>query len=453
MVFERIVSEGLAHYSYFLGQGTKALVIDPRRDCQIYVDMAADAGMRITDILETHRNEDYVIGSVELANRTGAEIWHVDAELDYEYGQAVEEGQTWSLGARTLRALSTPGHTPGSMSYVLEEGDGYPWMVFTGDALFAGDVGRTDLPGLDRIEEMTGLLYDSIFEKLLPLGDEVIVCPAHGAGSVCGAGIVDRNWTTIGIERAHNPKLQFKTKNAFIDEVGVALERPPYFRKMEALNLQGAPLPGGRLPTPTPMAPEAFAEVAKTGQVVDIRSEFAFGSAHVPDSLSIWEDGVPSFAGWFLGYDTPIYAVSAKDDVEQFTRMMVRIGYDQVDGFLAGGMHAWHGAGLASQATGTVTVQQLCHILDAKEEPWILDVRSDEELAESKIPLAHHIHLTQLPEKMDQVPQDRPVYIFCGSGLRSMIAASLLRPEGWEHLFVVLGGMSGWNSVSCPLEE
>ena len=171
MLFHRIESEGLSQYSYLLGSAGEAVVIDPRRDVEVYLELSERNGYHIGDILETHRNEDFVIGSVELAEKTGAEVWHADSELAYGYGKGVAEGQEWALGKIALRAMSTPGHTPGSMSYVLVDASGGPMMVFTGDTLFAGEVGRIDLPGRGRIQEMAGLLHDSIFKKLLPLGD------------------------------------------------------------------------------------------------------------------------------------------------------------------------------------------------------------------------------------------------------------------------------------------
>ena len=170
MLFERVESEGLAHYSYIVGDRNEAVVIDPRRDCEVYSKMASKEGMRIATVIETHRNEDYVIGSMELSARTGAEVWHADGELDYRYGEAVEDGMTWNVGRFKIEAISTPGHTPGSMSYLLRDAGGDPWIVFTGDALFAGDLGRVDLLGMDRAEEMADQLYDSVFKRLLPLG-------------------------------------------------------------------------------------------------------------------------------------------------------------------------------------------------------------------------------------------------------------------------------------------
>lgn len=451
MLFERIESTGLAHYSYLVGDQHEAMVIDPRRDCGVYVDKASRAGFRITHILETHRNEDYVIGSVELAERTEAQVWHADAQWDYGYGEPVTDGQTWRVGRLELEAIHSPGHTPGMMSYLLRDADGSPWVVFTGDALFAGDVGRVDLLGLERMEEMAGLLYETLFDKLLALPDDVLVCPAHGAGSVCGGSIADRVWTTIGLERRLNPKLQYTERDDFIAHVPEKLERPPYFRRMEVWNLEGAPLMGP-LPAPTPLKPAAFAERAQDALVLDTRMELGFGAAHVPDALSIWMGGLASFAGWFLPYDVPILLVNEDDDPSAAVRHLVRLGYDDLAGSLAGGLLSWHMAGRRSEAVETITVQELCHRLDADEAPWILDVRSAEELEdEGEIPDAHHVHITQLPLHLDDIPRDRPVYLFCGSGLRSMIGASLLQREGWSDLTVVLGGLAGWNSTTCPL--
>jgi hydroxyacylglutathione hydrolase len=470
MLFERIESPGLAHLSYLVGDGGVAAVIDPRRDCEVYVQKATAAGQRIAFILETHRNEDYVVGSLELAARTGAEIWHADGvpgyePWDYRYGEAVKDGQTWQLGRLVLRALHTPGHTPGSMSYLLHEPGGAPWMVFTGDVLFAGEVGRVDLLGMDRAEEMAGLLYRSLFERLLPLGDHILVCPAHGPGSVCGSAIQERPWTTIGLERRLNRRLHVSDRDEFVVGVVRELERPPYFRRMEKLNLEGAPLLG-TLPSPPPLSSVEVAERAAKSSVVDTRVELGFGAAHVPGALSIGLGSLASFAGWFLPYDRPILLVNESGasppggDLEAAVRTLVRLGYDDgpggLAGYLSGGMHAWHAAGLESRSIGMITVEELCRRSFAPkggESPWVLDVRSQEEFETGgRIDGAHQIQLTQLPGALDQVPTDRTIYIFCGSGRRSMIAASILRRAGWTELRVVLGGMAGWNSVRCELD-
>ena len=454
MLFERIVSKGLAHYSYLIGDKNDAVVIDPRRDCATYIEKASPEGMRIAHILETHRNEDYFVGSTALAARTGAEVWHADAELDYRYGKAAVPGQRWKVGRLEFEAISTPGHTPGSMSYLLRDPSGLDWAVFTGDALFAGDVGRIDLMGQDKAAWMAGRLYDSIFHKLLPLGDGVVVCPAHGAGSVCGESIAERLWTTIGLERQHNLRLQVNGKEEFVANLLKGEpERPPYFRMMEKVNLLGEPALEA-LPSPRPLAAKDFEAAAKTAQVLDTRLELGFSAAHVPGAQSIWLDGLASFAGWFLCYDRPILLVGEGNDTDEAARILIRLGFDNIAGFLAGGMLGGHMSGLPSASMRTVTVQELCRLLDSDERPWILDVRSDEELAkDGRIAAAHHIPITRIQERKDEVPKSRTVHIFCGSGLRSMIAASYLAANGWTDQVVILGGMAGWKSKKCPVKK
>jgi hydroxyacylglutathione hydrolase len=451
MLFKRIESEGLAHYSYLLGDTGEAVVIDPRRDIDVYL-AAEKTGYHIGHIMETHRNEDYLVGSIALAEKTGAEIWHADAQLPYRYGNEVKEGQEWRFGGNNLRAVSTPGHTPGSFSYVLNGADDIPQMVFTGDTLFAGEVGRTDLLGEDRIHEMTDRLYDSIVKKLLPLGDGVIVCPAHGAGSVCGSSITDRPLTTIGIERHSNPRLQIREREEFIRAIGINLEKPPYFKKMEEENLSG-PSNVEVLPELFPLSPERFGELAHESIILDTGFD-GFGSAHIPGAINIWPGGLSSFAGWFIPVDWPLLLVCEDYCLETVVNQLRRIGYDRIQGYLAGGILAWHKAGRNTISIPTITVPELCYRLDKDDETWVLDVRSQTELDdEGEITGAYHIHVTQIPERSAEIPGDRPVFIFCGSGLRSMIAASLLQREGRRNINVVLGGFSAWRSVSCPLKK
>ena len=453
MLFERIVSEGLAHYSYLIGDKNEALVIDPRRDCSVYVKKASSAGMRIAHILETHRNEDYFVGSMELAGRSGAEIWHADSQWDYRYGNPVQPGQKWKVGRLEFEAIPTPGHTPGSMSYLLKDPTGLPWIIFCGDALFAGDVGRIDLMGRDMAPKMASLLYHSLFEKLLPLGDEVIVCPAHGSGSVCGEAIAERLWTTIGLERKHNLRLLARNKEEFVANLlNSQPDRPPYFSRMEKVNLEGEPILVA-LPSIRPLAPKDFQALAEKAQILDTRMELEFGAAHLPGAQSIWLDGLASFAGWFLSYDKPILLVTQTNDPEKEIRILIRLGFDNIAGYLAGGMLNWHMSGRESASISTITVQELCRLLDRDEPIWILDVRSDSELKkDGQIAGAQHIHITEIAKRLDEVPKNKSVHVFCGSGMRSMIAASFLKAKGWKDLVVILGGMAGWRSKKCPLK-
>ncbi len=452
MLFKRIESEGLAHYSYIIGDQNEAVLIDPRRDVEKYIDLASEHGMNIKTVLETHRNEDYVIGSYEIKKRTGAKIYHADKELDYTYGEPAEENDTWNVGRLKLEAIHTPGHTLGSMSYILYDPDGKPWMIFTGDALFAGDVGRVDFYGQENLESMAYKLYDSIFNKILPLGDGVIVCPAHGSGSVCAGEIAEREITTIGIEKERNPKLQVEDKEEFAEKVGEMLEYPPYFEKMEEMNLEllEYPLSGKIMEY---LSPKEFKNRAEEAVILDTRKELSFGASHIPGAISIWEDGIPSFAGWFLPYDRPILLVDESGDPSEAVTYLHRLGYDNIEGCLSGGMLSWHMSGQESKSIDTVNVQEVCSILDEKESTFLLDVRPKDEIKkEGRIEGAKEIHITQLPERMEEVPKDKEVYVFCGSGLRSMTAASLLKRNEWEDIHVVLGGLSGWSSTTCPVE-
>jgi hydroxyacylglutathione hydrolase len=450
MLFERIESEGLSHYSYILGYGGTAAVIAPRRDCEIYVQTAAAHALRIRHIFETHRNEDYVSGSVELAAITGAEIWHADSQWDYRYGTGVQDGQEWRIGPLKLTALLSPGHTPGMMSYLLHDDTGAPWMLFTGDALFAGDVGRVDFMGTDKLEEMASLLYGTIFERFLPLGDGVIVCPAHGPGSVCGSDISNRTWTTIGLERCHNPKLQLVEPFRFVLETAKDHEKAPYFHKMEQLNVEGPPILG-RLPVLTPLGPHRFKERMDGCVVVDTRMPDGFGCSHIAGAISIWEEGLPGYAGWFLPYDRPLLLVVDEGREEAVVRALIRMGYDSLEGYLAGGMQGWHEAGLPTAGTGMVEAQEFCALLERHASVHLLDVRSSAELAAGDaMDGARHIHVTQLPAHLNEIPGDKPLYVFCATGRRSTVAASLLQNAGFKNVNVVAGGYTAWKTITCP---
>ena len=454
MLFEKIKSPGLAHISYLIGDDNEAVVIDPRRDIDIYLEKAVEEGYKITKIFETHRNEDYIIGSTELKAKTGAEIWHADEMFDYQYGNSVQDGQEFRIGSLKIETIHTPGHTPGSMTYVLYGYEGEPWMVFTGDVLFAGDVGRIDFLGEENLEKTGSWLYNSIFNEILPLGDEVILCPAHGAGSVCASAIAERELTTIGIERKVNPKLQVENKEEFIELVGKMLEYPPYFKNMEESNLTGRELLAN-YEKPTTLSAAEFAQAMKNDDtyIIDVRTETSFAAAHIPGSISIPLQNLPSFVGWFIPVGAKILLVTEGEYPKEAIRDLYRTGYDNILGYLNGGIISWHMAGKNSISVNTVTVDKLCTLLDTDpEDRFILDIRSEDELEEEgEIQDAENIHLTQLPEHYDELPQDKPLYIFCGSGLRSMTAASLMQNQGFINQRVVLGGLIAWNSTTCPI--
>lgn len=443
MILERIISEGLAHYSYFLAEGWDAVVIDPRRDVDIYLDLARRFGVRITAILETHRHEDFVLGSRELSARSAAPIWHADAQLPYLYGEAAREGQRWTLGSLTLRALSTPGHTPGSMSYVLEFSNGQPWMVFTGDTLFADEVGRVDFFGEAMASLLAEQLYDSLTTKLLPLGDGVVMWPAHGAGSMCGGAIADRSWTTLGLERALNPRLALSRK-AFVDTVATLLPHPPYITRVEAWNLEGAPFWADIAP-PRLLKPEEGAALLENDnvQVIDVRPLPAFAAAHLPGALAMETSRLPMMAGWFLDGKRPVMLVCDGDPTPAVTALR-RLGFDDVVGYLEG-VEEWIWAGLPVQQVALVTAEALRRELTSSTPPQVLDVRTPDEVASGAVPGALHIPLVRLPEHLKELPH-RPLTLYCGGGPRSLLAASLLQRAGWAEVRVLVGGFAAWHT-------
>lgn len=458
MFFKRIETEGLAHWSYMIGDRDAIAVIDPRRDVGIYLEEARRAKKKITFILETHRNEDYIIGSRELADLTGATVLisgHDD--LAYSYGTRILDQESIKLGKITIKAIHTPGHTLGHMCYAAYLNNGtQPYMLFTGDTLFAGDVGRTDFYGKDRLAEMTGLLYDSITQKLFPLGDHVILCPSHGAGSACGSGIEDRQWTTLGYERMFNPKLQHATRESFTLNLGKVLPKPPYFSKMEKCNLLGAPYMGG-LNTLSPTGINELrsiiakqpAEPGPGPAIIDVREEAAFCASHIPNSLYISKNSLASYLGWFVDVESPLYFITndySEASLTSFYMTCQRMGFENVRGFLSVGMLGWESKGREINSIQTISSKEFDERLSGPRELTVLDVRKAEELEITRgYKGSLHIPLHELKEKAHRLPDKLPIYLLCETGNRSTIAASILKQQHKEPL-VVLGGIKGWKA-------
>ena len=455
VLFEQIVAEGLAHQSYLIGSGTDAAVIDPRRDCGIYSEIARKGGMTIRHIFETHRHEDFVIGSLELQERCGAEIWH-GAALPFSYGKPVHEGDRFTVGSLEVEVLETPGHTEESISLMVRDREvsGEPYMVFCGDTLFAGDIARTDFYGQERKAEMAGKIYDSITGKILTDGDGVIVCPAHGAGSICGGDIADHPLTTVGYERQTNPLIRMGREAFIAMRTAESPYTPPYFRQMERLNQEGAP------PLPRDLFPK-FLTIAEVNayrnagcQIVDIRAPAGFSAGHIGGSISIWREGLSSFTGWFLDYEKPIVIV---DDfnlgLDQVARQFVRLGYDNLAGVLAGGFPAWTKAGKEFATIPTCSVHQLKERLDT-ESPFLLDVRDSKNWrARGHIHGAHHIYVGDLPDHLREIPVNEPVVIYCDAGFKGSLAASILARNKYRAVTNVLGGMTAWTAAGFPVER
>jgi hydroxyacylglutathione hydrolase len=453
MILRKITSEGLAHNSYFMSAGGEAAVIDPRRDIAVYLDLAREFGVRITRIFETHRNEDYVVGSIELADRTGAEIFH-GHQMDFAYGKKVKDGDVFSLGSLELRILETPGHTMEHIAIVvIDHGISHsPYAVFTGDALFAGEVGRTDFFGQEKRPMVSGMLYESITHKLLPLGDQTLVFPAHGAGSVCGSEISDHEFTTIGYERLSNPLLQLSREEFIARKVREHLYIPPYFRMMERVNKEGAPLVH-QLQDLRVWSPGELRDMRDIVQVVDIRSPTSFAGGFVPGSLSIWKEGLPAFMGWFLNYNDPIILVDDFNcDLPSVGHHFMRLGYDNLSGYLSGGFPSWFKSALPVAAIEAWSVQEL-EERQNRQDIFILDVRDIENVERlGKVPGAHHIYIGELPGRLPEVPRNRQVAVYCDAGYKGSLGASILARNGYEKVANVLGGMTAWIRAGYGIE-
>jgi hydroxyacylglutathione hydrolase len=449
---QTIKSEGIAHNSYFLSDHGEAVVIDPRRDCQIYPRLAQRECAKIRYILETHRNEDYVIGSFELQNITDAEIGHSNA-LPFKYGDHnLSDGEILTVGNLKIKVLYTPGHTNESLCYAVFQGNHREaLMVFTGDTLFAGSVGRTDLYGKEAHPAQAEKLYTSIHEELLPLGDHVIIYPAHGAGSVCGHGISDQDSSTIGYEQKTNPLLQLD-KEAFVNHaLSEGMLIPPYFRKMEDYNLNGPPLLRG-LP---PLEPFGLAEFERQMQqpdtaVVDTRRPAAFAGAHIPGSLSLWMGGTSAYPGWLLNYDQKILFVhERKSDMNTVARHFWRLGFDNQVGFLCSGISGWQEGGKPISHLGTLSASELKAKL-GKNPLLVVDVREPSEWKEGDIAGVERIFFGHLAAKAVSLPKDNPVAVICSVGQRASTAASILKKEGFKEVYNVLGGMDAWTKLNYP---
>lgn len=455
MIFEKITSEGLAHNSYFLLSQGEVVIIDPRRDVDIYLDLANKHGAEITKIFETHRNEDYVSGGLELAHHTEANIYH-GQNLDFAFGKQVKDGDTIRAGALELGILETPGHTPESISITLKHpgiSDDY-YMVFTGDALFAGDVGRIDFyRDAEAQKEAAKSLYDSLFNKLLPLGDHVLVMPAHGAGSVCGGGIIGIPFTTIGFEKKNNAILQ-KSREEFIEyKSQETFPIAPYMTKMEEYNKNGPPILQS-LPFPKSLKMKELKKFMANGaQVIDVRKPSSFSGGHVPKSLNIWQSGLPLFAGWILNYKDPIVIVKdTYQNLDPIIRFLVRLGYDEIVGYLST-FSKWFTSGEKFATADTWTVHQLQEKID-DPSIFILDVRDAESVEkEGRIPGAKTIFLGQLEEKLTEIPKDKRLCVYCDSGFKTSVAVSILKKNGFEQVTNILGGFHGWENAGFETEK
>jgi len=455
MFFKRIKTPGIAHVAYLIGDKGESAVVDPRRDVDEYLQIARENKLSIRYAIETHRQEDFILGSRELARITGAKIVNGRHELFGHGDIRLKDSEEFTIGDLRFQAIHTPGHTPESMCYAvfLQDAPDKAWGVFTGDTLFIGEAGRTDLPDPKLTGENAGLLYDAVHQKIAPLGDQTILYPAHGSGSVCGGHIAERDDSTLGLEKAYNPVF-IKSRAEFIEtKVKERIPRPPYFSHMEKVNLEGG-IPLAKTPKEIKiLQPEEFNQQKDSGVVIDTRDPEAFAGGHIPNSYSIWAEGLSVFGGWVTDAETSIYLILPKiDHLESAVLALARIGLDKVEGILAGGFAAWRNAGLPVAASGATTPKALQNSL---HQVHVLDVREDTEFEEEgHIDQASHLFVGYLEKHVSDVKpalkKSDHIVVTCSVGHRASLATSILRRKGFEQVDNLLGGMTAWEKVGLP---
>jgi len=454
MYFEQFYLGCLAHASYLLASEGEAVVVDPQRDVDMYLKAAAEHGCAIRHVFETHLHADFVSGHRELAARTGAQIY-IGAQAGATFPHVpVRDGFELKFGKASIRVLETPGHTTESICLVVtdEEKSPSPWAVLTGDTLFIGDVGRPDLSPRHTPAELAGLLYDSLHDKLMKLADGVLVYPAHGAGSLCGKNMRAERSSTIGTERLTNYALQIGSRDAFITQLTSNLPaRPEYFLKDAEINRTGA-APLSDLAPLRPITPADLKTLLDSGEIaLDVRSGEEFAQAHVPGSVNIALSGqFASWAGTVLGLTAhPVLIAASDEQVEEARVRLTRVGIEVLDGYLAGGVSAWKQAGYPIATIEQMTVEQLNARLDA-DRIQVLDVRRAPEWESAHIESATWWPLDNFKVSPPEIDRDAPLAVHCKSGYRSMIACSLLRRAGFNHVSNVVGGFDAWQQAGLP---
>ena len=464
MLFQQFALQSLGHASYLVGDEKtgQALVFDPRRDVEVYLRAARAQGLRIAYAADSHGHNDYLSGLSEVTARTGAEVWgSASGELGYAH-RPLRDREVIEIGDVGIEVLHTPGHTPEHISLLIYDrtaSSDTPALMLSGGALLVGDLARPDLlGGPEQAREAAQLFCDTIQTTLLPLPDHVEVFPTHVAGSLCGGNIGSRLSTTVGFERRTNTILaEVDAKNDFVREC-IRLDNlpavPPYWRRMRTQNLAGvAPL--GTPAEPPPLTVDEFAARQERGALVlDTRAPEAFGGAHVPGALNVGlGSAFATWAGTVLPEQAQVLLVLDRpDDLWEATWQLLRIGYPAPAGWLRGGMTAWRTAARPVKATEQITVHELKARLE-RGEIDLLDVRQPDEWHRGHVPGARWITGAELPDRTDEVPDDRPVAVTCGSGYRSSVVAGLLAHRGHTDVVNVSGGMSAWTGAGYPTEQ
>jgi glyoxylase-like metal-dependent hydrolase (beta-lactamase superfamily II)/rhodanese-related sulfurtransferase len=451
----------LAHASYLVADqvGGHAAVIDPQRDIEQYLADAADVGCDIRHVFLTHMHADFIAGHLELRDRVGAAI-HLGAAASAEYAYVpMADGDEVQLGGVRLSVLQTPGHSPESISILVfdpEHRADRPYAVLTGDTLFIGDVGRPDLRAslgwsADRLASM---LYDSLHQKLLPLPDETLVYPAHGAGSLCGKNLSTDTVSTMGVQREYNYALQPMSRERFIEMVTTDQpDTPAYFTYDAVLNARERPTLDDALERELrPLTLAELQDLVRDGaQLLDTREQADFEGAHIRGALNIGLGG--SFATWcgsLLDQDRPIVVVADPGREVEAAIRLGRIGFDNLLGYLAGGMQQLDDAPELLERIERITAASVAERLADVQPPLLVDVRTSREWSEAHIDSAINLPLSQLPARLDELPADQPLIVYCASGYRSVIAISLLRSQSITNVANLVGGLAAWTSAQQP---
>lgn len=458
MILEQYYLGCLAHASYLVADEASgnAAVVDPQRDIDQYLADAGARGLRIQYVFLTHFHADFVAGHLELRDRAGAEI-RLGARAEAEYAFVpMATGDTLELGPSVrLEVLETPGHSPESISIVVydrQRDPDKPYAVLTGDTLFIGDVGRPDLRAALgwSAEELGALLYDSLRERLLPLPDETLVYPAHGAGSLCGKNLSTDTVSTLGEQRRYNYALQPMTKEEFVRIVTADQpDSPAYFTYDAVLNTKERPTLERTLEAVLrPLGlDEALSLRDEGAQVVDVRDPADFAGAHLAGSVNIGLGGsYATWAGTLLEPDRPIVIVADPGREEEAATRLGRIGFDRVAGYLEDGMQALEARPDLVRRVERITAPTLAEQLAGGEAPLVLDVRSEREWREGHIDGSLNVPLNHLRERLDEVPRDRPVVVHCATDYRSSIATSLLALAGMTNVSNLVGGIGAWEA-------
>lgn len=454
---DRFYLSCLAHASYMISSEGVAAVIDPQRDVDLYLEAAEKLGVKIKHIIETHLHADFVSGHRELAERTGANIYIGEGSGATFPHTAAKDGDLVEFGSCRLKFLHAPGHTLEGVCVLLKDTSdpNRPAIVFTGDTLFIGDVGRPDLAKGYTPQQLASLLYRSLHEKLLTLPDETEVMPAHGAGSLCGKNMSSDSSSTIGRERKTNYALQTKSEDEFVQLLtGNLPPRPEYFIRDVEMNRTGASSLSARPQLPALSAVEINADQSNGVVVLDTRSPDQFGAGHVPGSINVPLKG--QFASWaarILGLDTPIAIVAEDENLALEAHMrLARVGIENVVGYLQNGVCGWKDAGFSLDSIPQVTVQELAAKL-GDGDCSVLDVREPGEVEQGAIADSIRIPLGDLSKQVNQLSRHNSYSVHCKSGYRSSIAVSILRRAGLKNVGNVVGGFDGWKAVGLPVTQ